>query len=391
MALKKSEPFKSLPVYNPEPSEDLYTRPYADNELNSRSPVFISNKLWDIKWQTAIDPFFPGKFILTAGSNFIIQAADRWYLLDSEGELKGKDFIGNSDIVFDPERKLFYYADRFGNISAINLSSAKRLFSMQVHGLEDVERKYFCRIDHNFLLAEKSENKNPHDPSPLSFIYLEVYAVDDPPIVENGNLTSYKELSHTYYYTDQVVAASDLKHFVYSIENKLIIAGPNLKTEAEFEDEFRPVTLSLDESGRIYMTVINNQNKLALRVISADGNLLVDTEIPVEDQLNSIPPIIGYDHGIYIVFDNQVFSFTENGNLKWQTFTDGKTGGAIVTLDNRLLLSEGSTISQFDENGERQFIFQFPGEKITTSPVITKNKDIIVTTEGNIYLLVPRK
>ncbi len=391
MALNKSETFQSLPVYNPEPSGDLYTRPYADNELNSRIPVIISDKLWEIKWQTAIDPFFPAQFILTAKDNFIIQATDRWYLLDSEGELTGRDFIGNSDIVFDPEKDLFCYADRFGNIVAINLLSREKLFSMQVYGLEEVERKYFCRINHNFLLAEKSENKNPHDPSPLSFIYLEAYMVDDPPIVENGSLTSYKELYHTYYYTNQVAAASDLKHFVYSIENKIIITGPDLKTVSEFEDQFQPVSLSLDEAGRIYMTVLNSDNKLALRVITERGDLLVDTELPVENQLNSVPPVIGYNHDIFIVFDNQVLAFTEDGKLKWQTFTDGKTGGAIVTSDNKLLLSEGSTISRFDENGERQFIFQFPGENITTCPVITKNNNIIVAAGGNIYLLTPRK
>ena len=139
------------------------------------------------------------------------------------------------------------------------------------------------------------------------------------------------------------------------------------------------------------MTVINNENKLALRIITPDGDLLVDTQIPIEDQLNSVPPVIGYNHEIFIVFDNRLFSYTEDGKLKWQTYTDGKTGGAIVTTDDKLLLSEGSTISQFDEKGERQFIFQFPGENITTCPVITKNNNIIVATEGNIYLLTPLK
>ena len=391
MELKKTEDFQSLPVYKPEPLQDLYTRPYANDESNSRAPVEISEKLWEIKWQIAVDPFFPAKFILTAKDNFIIQASGRWYLLNSKGELTGKDFIGNSDIVFDSERGLFYYADRFGQIAAVNLSSGEKLYSMQVHGLEDVERKYFFRIDNNLLLAEKSENKNPHDPSPLSFIYLEAYTIDDPPIVENGNLTSYKELYHTYYYTNQVAAASDQKHFVYSVENKVIIAGPDLKTESEFEDQFKPVTLSLDESGRIYMTVINNENKLALRIITPGGDLIVDLEIPVENQLNSIPPVIGYNHEIFIVFDNLVFCFAEDGKLKWQTYTDGKTGGAVIDSDNKLLLSEGSTISQFDERGERQFIFQFPGEHIVTSPVITKEKNIIVATESNIYLLIPHK
>ena len=133
MELKKTEDFQSLPVYNPEPSQDLYTRPYANDEINSRVPAVISDKLWEIKWQTEVDPFFPAKFILTAGDNFIIQASGRWYLLNSEGELTGKDFIGNSDIVFDSERKLFYYADRFGQIAAVNLSSREKLFSMQVH------------------------------------------------------------------------------------------------------------------------------------------------------------------------------------------------------------------------------------------------------------------
>jgi hypothetical protein len=125
--------------------------------------------------------------------------------------------------------------------------------------------------------------------------------------------------------------------------------------------------------------------------MTQQGELLVDTVIPVEGQLNSIPPVISFNHDIFLIFKDRVFSYREDGKLKWQTLTDGNTAGAVVTSDNKLLLSEGYMINELDESGERQFIFQFPGEVLTTSPVITSQNEIIAATEGNIYLLKPKR
>lgn len=387
----KTGNFVSLPVYNPDQSENTYTRPYANEMVNSRVPFKISDKLWEIKWQSKVDPFFPARFILTANNQFIVFGSGRWQLLDSEGKLLAIEFLGNSDVVFDTPYGLLYFADRFGQIAAVKLPSHEKLYSMAVNGLEDVERKFLYRNDGKFLIADKVENKNPHDASPNRFIFLESYTIDDPPIVENGNLASYKELNHNHYSTDNVAAAANKDAFVYAIENKLIISGLDLRIQSEYDGRFKPVTLSLDESGRIYLTVINSENKLALWVISQQGELLVDREIPVGQQINSIPPVIGFNHEIFLVFNDRVFSYNEDGKLRWQTLTDGKTGGAIVTSDNKLLLSEGSIITQLDETGERQFIFQFPGEILTTPPVITSQNEIAVATEGNIYLLKPKR
>jgi hypothetical protein len=387
----KTGQFTSLPSYNPDLPENTYTRAYADELANSRIPVKISDKLWEIKWQLKVDPFFPPDFILTAKSQFIALGAGRWHLIDSEGKLLTTEFFGNSSVIFDPAYSLVYFADRFGQIAAVKLPSNEKLFSMQVNGLEDVERKFLYRNDGIFLIADKIENKNPHNPSPNKFIYIESYAIDDPPVIENGNLASFKELNHVNYPAGNVTAAAYKDIFVYAIEDKLIITGLNLKVQSEYEGKFKPVTLSLDESGRIYLTVINNENKLALWVMTQQGELLVDTVIPVEGQLNSIPPVISFNHDIFLIFKDRVFSYREDGKLKWQTLTDGNTAGAVVTSNNKLLLSEGSMINELDETGERQPIFQFPGEVLTSPPVITSENEIIAATEGNIYLLRPKR
>lgn len=391
MTTIKTGNFTSLPAYNQDLSENTYTRAYANELSNSRIPVKISDKLWEIKWQLKVDPFFPAEFILTANNQFIAFGGGRWHLLDSEGKLLTTEFLGNSSVVFDPAYSLVYSADRFGQIAAVKLPAFEQLYSMQVNGLEDVERTFLYRNDGIFLIADKIENKNPHNPTPSKFIYLESYAIDDPPVIENGHLASYKEIKHLYYSAANVTVAALKDIFVYAVENELIIAGTDLKIRNEYEGKFKPVTLSLDESGRIYLTVINTENKLALWVMTQQGELLVDTDIPVEGQLNTVPPVISFNHDIFLIFKDRVLSYREDGRLKWQTLTDGNTAGAVVTSDNKLLLSEGSMINELDETGERQPIFQFPGEVITSPPVITSENEIIAATEGNIYLLRPKR
>ena len=391
MTITSSGNFVPLPVYEEETGGNNYPRPFANEMLNSRTPVKVSGRLLEIRWKVPLDPFFPANFILTANDNYIAFGSGRWQLLDAGGKSEAADFLGNSDIIFDAVHGLFYYADRFGQIAAVGLSSREKLFTMQVNGLEDVERKFIYRNNGSFLIADKIVNKNPHNPSPNRFVLLESYAMDDPPLVENGNLTSYKELNQTYFSAENSAAAANKDTFVCAINNKIIISGTDLKLKSELDGEFTPITLSLDESGRIYMTIINSEHKLALWVVSSEGELLVDTQIPVENQLNSIPPIVAYNHSIFLVFSDRVFSYSEDGNLRWQSFTGGETGGAVVTSDNKLLLSEGEYIMQFNESGEREFIFQFPGERLTTPPVVNTNNEIIAATEGSIYLLSPQK
>ncbi len=380
-----------LPVYEEETGGNNYPRPFANEMLNSRIPVKVSGKVLEIKWKIPLDPFFPASFILTANDNYIAFGSGRWQLIDAGGKSVAAEFLGNSDIIFDAHHGLFYYADRFGQIAAVELSSHETLYTIQVNGLEDVERKFIYRNNGSFLLADNIVNKNPHNPSPNRFLLLESYSIDDPPLVEDGSLTSYKELNQTYFSSGNSAAAANKDTFVCAINNKIIISGTDLIFKSELDGEFTPVTLSLDESGRIYMTVINSENKLALWVVSSEGKLLIDTPIPVENQLNSIPPIIAYNHSIFLVFSDRVFSYSEDGNLRWQSFTSGETGGAVVTSDNKLLLTEGEYIMQLDESGERQFIFQFPGEKLTTPPVVNINNEIIAATESSIYLLSPQK
>ena len=391
MTIINSGNFVSLPGYKEEKAGNNYPRPFANEMLNSRIPVKVTYKPLEIKWKIPIDPFFPADFILTANDNFVAFGSGRWQLLDAGGKSEAADFLGNSDIIFDAEHGLFYYADRLGQITAVELSSHEKLYSMQVNGLEDVKRKFIYRNDGSFLIADNIVNKNPHNPSPNRFILLESYAIDDPPIIENGNLTSYKELNQTFFSAGNSASAANKNTFVCAINNKIIISGMDLALKSEIDGEFTPVTLSLDESGRIYMTVINSENKLALWVVSPEGELLVDTKIPVEDKQNLVPPIVAYDHSIFLVFNDRVFSYTEDGKLRWQTFTTGETGGAVVTSDNKLLLSEGEYIMQIDESGERQFIFQFPGERLTTPPIVNVNNEIIAATESSIYLLSPQK
>ena len=60
----------------------------------------------------------------------------------------------------------------------------------------------------------------------------------------------------------------------------------------------------------------------------------------------------------------------------------------MATPDNRLLVSAGSDLCVFNEDGGCMVIETFEEERLATAPIITNNGDILVATEENLYALM---
>ncbi len=230
---------------------------------------------------------------------------------------------------------------------------------------------------------------NSHRAAKFTFASCESYLLSNPPIIRNRILFS-NEINRLDYNVKRIAAALNDNNFIYAIQNKVIIADLELNIRNIIEKSLLPVSLSLDEADKIYIIVQAEDNFYHLWILTTEGQLLFDRKLPEISSIIEIPPIISYEHKVFLAFPDRLLSFSKSGELMWDTFTAGIIGGAIITENEFLIVAEGNLLTAFNRSGKRKLIYNFKDETLTTPPVLTINKEIFVATRDYIYCLVPQ-
>ena len=119
-----------------------------------------------------------------------------------------------------------------------------------------------------------------------------------------------------------------------------------------------PVAASLDEEDRLHL-LHDHEGKRRLSIITPAGEEQLSITLPTPlDQIVQ-PPIIGYDHRIYLLTARHVAALEIDGAIAWLRPALRRFGGAVVTADDKLLASDGPDIVYFGRRGERVAVHNF--------------------------------
>jgi hypothetical protein len=152
---------------------------------------------------------------------------------------------------------------------------------------------------------------------------------------------------------------------------------------------FEPLALSVDRAKRIYV-VVRAEAAAALWVITPEGERVLSVPIRGGNDLGAHPPVVGYAHRVHLFVDSRIVTVGPTGAVLWEQALEGAFGGAIVTADDELVASEGSSVSAFDGTGRRRVLQRFPDGSVRTPPVLTASGSILVATERDLYCLTRR-
>ncbi len=371
-------------------NKKLYYRPFANNQLNSRISSVFPEVKWEIKWKSALDPFLPSRFVLLYKDKYLIlQGYGWWKLFDLNGELLQAEKLGDSDIVIDEINDMVYSFDGSGFFNAFNIPINNPAIKVFVNGTENRKRIFFAREDDYLLIASLEKAKDPHRITKFLYASCESYLLSNPPEIKN-RIWSSSEINSLDSDVTKIVAALNKGNFIYAIKNQIIITDLELNVKNIIERSFWPVSLSLDEKDRIYLLALTEDNTYHLWILSFDGQLILDLNLPEISSNIEIPPIISSKNNILLSATNRIIAFNELGKLLWDSFTTGTIGGIVTTANEFLIVSEGNLLSAFNESGERKPIYNFIDEVLTTPPVLTDNKEIFVATQNNLCCLTPK-
>jgi len=363
------------------------TRPFVNEQLNSRLDVDLPPGSWTIRWRADLDDGAQPVHVLHAGARIVVQGRSAWQLFDADGKTLASSRLNASDVYLDPTHSLFYLANTSGYLAARRLTDGAPAFFMTRPLNERYRLRFLARRDRRMIIVASEAPKGAHSVSKPDLSLIEVHDLGAPLHVnERGVLTSATRVSDLMRRTVVLFTAMQGDTLVIAAANWIFMTDAALRIRAALRGEFQPVAMSLDESGRVYL-IVREGEQHALWVLTPEGQRSISHVLAPHVPVGSVPPIVGHDHAIYILTRDRVISLSADGKWLAEYVTAEAPAGAAVTANHELLLASGSQVSAFDREGSRRVLYTFAGESVRTTPVLTAERRLLVATQRHLYCL----
>jgi hypothetical protein len=370
----------------PEPRGAMgYFRPFANEQRNSRVSRPLPPGNWKVLWQADLPLDAMPSFVLQASNRAMILGSSAWFLYDRAARLITTVAVGPGDVVLDPDRLLFYHSDPSGLLVARRFNDAAvdfRFFPMFASGYR---RELISRNDQRILVVSTELPQMVKGPiRQPDLTVIEVQDLGNPIRVDEDRLLgSVEQTAVLFSRTVPLVTAQGKDSLAVAVPGHVYLISRELKITADLAGDFRPIALSRDESDRIYL-LAQSGTRYSLWLITSRGERLMAWDAPQGLKFQSAPPIVGYDHRVYLLADDRVLSLSLEGQVAWEFLARKRVAGGIITSDDRLIASIGSMVVAFDATGEAT-ILQSLSDDLVTPPILTENGELLVASSGRLY------
>ena len=371
------------PARAPAAADGAGRRCFINDARNSRVPHPAGTNPWRQRWRSELSGAAP-VCLMSAGDRILIQGPLTWSLWTTEGKHIRAGSLQFAAVSIDRETARFFSANNAGLVQAWRVDDGTHSFSVALYYGHTYGRTFIARRDQRLLTVSTELPEDPHGLEPENSIIevtdlkdREPRSYDQPggPVVMADLIAPTKLLITALHDRSAVVATTDR---VYRL-------NLDLKFQAALTGSFTPKVMSLDEAGRIYL-VAESDGRTNLWLMSPEGERYYSFLFP-PGATTEYPPIIGYDHTVYLITGEHVVAVGTDGKLKWSRSPGGRIAGAVITTDDRLVVAAGSEILAYDSKGERRTLFQASGDSFVTPPIFTDASHLVVASAGALYSL----
>lgn len=297
------------------------------------------------------------------------------------------------EIALDATNGLIYLSDASGMVVARRLSDGKLSFAISPHFSNGYERAVLGRQGPRLLLWGVELPRMSHAPRPPSDLTdIEVQDLDEPMRLD--------EVQFAVSAKRKAVLLSRTRPLLSALHgDTLIIAAPDelywldaatLRVRHAVRDSFTPLSLSTDETHAAHLIVQRGERPELWRVSPAGERsiaLPLPPPGPERPRTPPLPPLVGLEHDVRVIFGDQVVAVGADGKQRWQRQLPEPAVGAALGSDNRLLITAGSKLLQLGTAGERRILHDFTGEQLCTQPLVAAPNLVRVATETRLYEL----
>jgi hypothetical protein len=370
-----------------EAESPTYWRYLGSAAQNSRLPGVFGRRSWRVRWSFPALPSAPATAILRHSDRILLQYLGGWALLDGDGRKVASGQAGRGALAMDPKLGFFYVMTVAGAIEARQLSNGAVQFQNALPYDESYAWPLIVR-DGARLIAFGNELPVPsHRPEPPRESIIQLMELAQPLKVDQYKLLqSLKRFESLHVLDPKLIAAVSGSTIHAAGSNLILQVSTSLEIQAAYSGDFQPLLVSLDEAGWMYLFAQVKERK-SVMVLTPDGREVLAIPLSHEDENLELPPLVGYDHRIYLVTSEHVIAHSQDGKLLWRQFVPGRIAGAGVTVDGIVLVSAGSQVQAIHPDGSVAPVFRFEGEEIVSPPVYTSDHDLLVSTRKQVYCL----
>jgi hypothetical protein len=132
--------------------------------------------------------------------------------------------------------------------------------------------------------------------------------------------------------------------------------------------------------------VVESAGQRALWIVGRTGARVARPPLPAGLDVLA-PPIVGYDHMVYLLGAQRIVAVSPAGAVLWDRALDGVAAGAVVTADRKLLVTTGAALDVYDAQGRRERLFTAEGDVLVTPAAATPDGDLVVAGRRFLYRL----
>ncbi|HVG39120.1 MAG TPA: hypothetical protein VM870_07530, partial [Pyrinomonadaceae bacterium] len=322
-----------------------------------------------------------GERVIVCGDGF-------WELFDAAGRSRAAGLCGAGEVSVDEVNALFYHANAHGSIEAKRLSDGSHAFTLQTLFGPEFERSLIARRGRRLIVVGRANRSASRSTIPPALSLIESHDLGESPAVDDlGFLTPVASATSLTRATARLTAAFHHDTLVFGAPGEICFAEPDLRIRRRVEIRGEPLSLSLDETGDIYLQV-RAEGQTSFQLISAEGERLTTFVLSQEEVgPQTIPPIVGHDHSIFLTVSNRLVAIGSHWQLLWIAVLAGDFAGAALGAGNQLLVSAGSAVLAYDTRGQPRTIFSVDGERLRTAPALTERGELLVAGEDQLYCL----
>jgi outer membrane protein assembly factor BamB len=363
---------------------------------NGRLSAPLPSGAWKVRWEVELG----GAIALQHGAGrTVVQTPTGWSLLDAAGQRLGGGVLTTSDPLLDVELGVVLVEEADpGPLAAFGLDDGRQRWVTRLEHAGAHQRTTLARLPGGRLLvAGHAIPTGPHhqpDPS----CGLAIKHLGDGKDIDGVTrfLKGTRREGVLNLKLGAVRAAVRGEEVVFAVAGGLFVADARLDVSAGRSGAFTPLHLSLSED-RIHLVVMDDSAVQGYWLLSASGDLLASLDWPFAEGAIAAPPLVGYDHTVYLVSDQEVRAVGADGKVAW-TSDDlgGPLGGAAVSGDDRFLVAAGRDVSTFvvTQEGDAVRVARTPiatleGHMLKTAPILTAEGHLLVGTKTHVVCLEP--
>jgi len=371
------------PRATPGPQDD-YVTPFGNSSQNSRIGRTVPDGKWQVLWKTALRPRNSPSFVLQAGDRVAVQATV-WQLFDLEGRLIASNLSGPGQMNLDAPRGLFYFIDKDGYVAGRDLQAGKEKFTTMATMGDEGRYPLLYRQGRKFIMAATERQLDPHGHHKASTSEVGVIDLGEPmQIADSGLVLSVKTVGNLRFSERTLLAALAGERLVMALPEEFLLGDLEGNIQGRWTDKFEPKALSLDEAVRSYLVVDFNGTQF-LWIINSAGQRELAVALP-KDQPVVHPPIVSYDHKVYLVSSKSIQAFDPVGKPLFSIPIKRAFAGATVTADDKLLVSDGPELIVFGTDGVSRVLHDF-AQPLKTPPILTSQGRILVASDETLFCL----